>query len=199
MSNPLAGRPRFSFVLIDLPSDHEIDYHISTECEIIQAILHNRKLGTRLKWVRATSLNNLSHRAKPYQAAGFVHLATHGDPDGIGLIGGDALWPDVAKILKRFAPTLVGSAQRVLCLSCCYSKDGYSALAKPLRGHFTGIYYFGDLEIGFADAITVWSMFYRKKTIEKPAAKVKQTINDFFGRDILQYRSVPSKRARRIR
>jgi hypothetical protein len=90
-------------------------------------------------------------------------------------------------MLTAFAPPLLADKQRVLSLSCCFSQCGYQAIRKALRGHFSGVYTFCEDEIGFATAMTVWSMFYRKKTISRPAGRVVEPINSFFARDVLQY------------
>jgi hypothetical protein len=78
----------------------------------------------------------------------------------------------------------------VLCLSCCHSRNGYNAIKKSLKGHFTGVYYFNRQEIEFATAMTVWSMFYRKKSLTRPARKIVGSINAFFGQDVLAYRDI---------
>lgn len=184
------GRPPFSFALIDLPSDHEIDGGLVTECQVISAILHNRGLGSRTKTLRATSEANFLNLPRPYNELGFVHLAAHGSKHGISLIGGNMKWRDVAKKLKAIAPALNPRKQRILILSCCYSRDGYVALKPLLRRHFTGCYYFKPTRIKFAAAMTVWSMFYQKKNIERPASAVAKAINDFFGEDVIVYNSV---------
>lgn len=40
------GRPRFLYVLISFPSDHEVDIGIPTECDVVRAILTNGQYGT---------------------------------------------------------------------------------------------------------------------------------------------------------
>lgn len=185
------GRPPFVFALLDLPSDHEIDGGLVTECQVINAILHNRGLGAKTKTIRASSDTGFdAAQWRPYPALGFVHLAAHGHAIGISLIGGRIRWLDVAAKLKKLAPRLTGDKKRVLSLSCCYSEKGYNALRPFLKGHFTGIYHFVDEEITFATAMTVWSMFYRRKTIARPALKVVEPINNFFGQDVIIYRGV---------
>jgi len=156
----------------------------------ISAILHNRELGTRVKLMRATSKQDWKQIGKPYDSLGFVHLSTHGTRGGIALIGTRASWSFVEEKLRGFAPPLRKRQQRVLCLSCCYSKIGADALADGLAGRYTGIYYFGPKRIGFATSMTVWNMFYMKKTIEKPTAKILASVNDFFGEKILCFRSL---------
>lgn len=184
------GRPSFGFALIDLPSDHEIEIGLITEPQMIHAILHNRGLGSRTKVFRATSKEGFCKVAGAYKGLGFVHLATHGSPKGLWLIGARVTWADVADQLKKIAPKLAKGDQRVLCLSCCYSRHGYEKLRRHLKGHFTGVYYFNPEEITFATAMTVWSMFYRKKTIQRPAKAIAQAINDFFGEETIVYGSV---------
>lgn len=186
----MAGRPPFSFYLIDLPGDHEVDEGLSTECEVIRAILSNRGFRSVTKTARITTARRFKTFAwKPYSGVGYVHLATHGlkSGKGIGLIGGNVDWVMVANSLKRIAPPLSGETRRVLCLSCCYSEAGYQALKPLLRKHFTGCYYFSAEEIEFADAITNWAMFYKKKTISRPHRAVVEQINGFFGEELLQF------------
>src|SRR5689334_630248 len=145
-----SGRPPFSFVLIDLPSDHEVDAQISTECEVIKAILHNRVLGSRVRHFRASSLENFDcMKMRPYRDCSFVHLGTHGSKSGISLIGGEKSWAKVGERLKTIAPLLKrqDKHKRVLALSCCFSSAGFEALRPALRGHFTGCYHFAEARI----------------------------------------------------
>jgi hypothetical protein len=181
------GRPPFSFVLIDLPSDHEIEGNIISEIDMIKALLHNRGFGSRIKSFRAT--NNFPNIPRAYNEVGFVHLATHGSEQGVSLIGRHMKWREVADSLKTIVPPLKMGQTRILSLSCCYSRHGYNALKLLLVKHFTGFYYFEPTKIGFATAMTVWSMFYLKKSIEKPAAAVAKAINKFFEDDVLVYGS----------
>ena len=182
------GRPPFGFFLLDFPSDHEIDAHLTTECQAIRAILHNRGLGSRVKSVRASTLDRFGLiKWNPYRDVGFVHLAGHGSRQGISFIGGNVSWNDVGNRLKRVAPKLTGNRQRVLSISTCNSRSGARALRTVLRGHFTGIYHFRNPTIGFATAMTVWSMFYQRKTIDRPAKAVVDRINDFFEDNVLAY------------
>src|SRR5580704_12955006 len=102
-----SGRPPFRFVLIDTPSDHEVDNNIVRECQVINALLHNRNLGTVTKVITASSGENFKDAAwRPYPSAGFVHIAAHGAKKGISLIGGDVRWRTLADRLKIVAPKL---------------------------------------------------------------------------------------------
>jgi hypothetical protein len=187
----MTGRPSFKFVLIDLPSDHEIDGGIVTECQVINAILHNRELGKETRFIRATSVENFRRNSwRPYREVGFVHLAAHGSQAGVSLIGGRLKWRDIAGTLNKIAPALPRNRERILSLSCCYSEDAFDALRPLLIGHFTGAYHFRPNKITFATAMTVWSMFYRKKTIERPLKAVVDPINDFFEREVITYRDL---------
>jgi|SRR5579859_494703 len=184
----MAGRPPFSFYLIDLPSDHEVDDGISTEREVIRAILSNRGFHSVTKTARISSSERFqSFGWRPYPGVGYVHLATHGLESGIGLIGGKVNWLEVAKKLKTVAPPLFASRKRVLTLSCCYSTNGYRKLKPLLKNHFTGCYYFAEDEVRFSDALTSWAMFYRKKTIRRPHQAIVSKINDFFDRDVIEF------------
>lgn len=187
----MAGRPPFSFFLIDLPSDHEVDQRLATECEVIRAILSNRGFHSITKTARITSVDRFRKEAfRPYGKVGFVHLATHGSKTGIALIGGSVKWGVVAARLKCVAPLLPKNTQRVLTLSCCYSSSGYRSLAPLLKGHFTGCYYFGPKKIGFSDAMTTWAMFYKRKTIQRPHQAIVDRINNFFDEQILQFDAI---------
>jgi hypothetical protein len=191
MRSKMAGRPPFSFVLIDLPSDHEVDQGLSTECEVIRAILSNRGFHSITKTARISSVERFrTEPLRPYPNVGYVHLATHGWKSGISLIGRQTSWSEVAKKLKCVAPRLPADVQRVLTLSCCFSALGYRALKPRLRGHFTGCYYFSSNKIGFSDAITVWAMFYMRKTIKRPHAAIVERINKFLDEDILCFGSI---------
>lgn len=182
------GRPPYGFVLIDLPSDHEIENGIVRECQVIAAILHNRAFGTVTKTFTATSVENFKSAGwRSYPGTGFVHLSTHGGKTGIGLIGGDLRWAHVADKLKTVAPQLAKNQRRVLCLSCCYSETGIGRLKPLLKGHFTHAYYFAAKKISFATAMTVWSMFYRKKSLEQPLKAVVDPINRFFGTETIAF------------
>jgi hypothetical protein len=184
------GRPSFGFALIDLPSDHEIDGGLVTESQMIRSILHNRGLGSKTKLFRATSKDGFDNIGRPYKDLGFLHLATHGSPKGISLIGVGVNWSDVALKLKQIAPALPEKKQRILCLSCCHSRQGYEAMKGGLNGHFTGAYFFHETNIAFATAMTVWAMFYRKKNLSKPAKAIVESINTFFGDDTIRYGSI---------
>lgn len=181
-----AGRPPFSFYLLDLPSDHEVDEDLSTECEVIRAILHNRGFKSVVKTTRMSSVDRFESATwRSYPKIGYLHLATHGGKRGIGLIGGRVKWVELAKRLKIAAPKLAPDQKRVLVLSCCFSEHGYTKLKPLLSGHFTGCYYFSPQRIGFADAMTTWAMFYKHKTINRPHAAIVKRINEFFDDNII--------------
>jgi hypothetical protein len=184
------GRPPFSFFLIDLPSDHEVDEGLSTECEVIRAILSNRGFKSVTKTARISSVERFGIAAwRSYPSVGYVHLATHGLESGssIALIGGTRTWTQVASKLKTVAPRLQQNRQRVLTLSCCYSENGFRKLKPHLKGHFTGCYYFAVKEVGFSDAITDRAMFYKRKTIARPHRAIVDRINDFFDQDLIAF------------
>jgi hypothetical protein len=182
----MSDRPPFSFFLFDLPSDHEVDQGLSTECEVIRAILSNRGFHSVTKTARISSLERFQEEPlRAYQKVGYVHLSAHGSRSGISLIGGDCKWRAVAGRLKAVAPKLKKDAQRVLTLSCCFSASGYAALSPILKNHFTGCYYFGPNKVGFSDAITTWAMFYKRKTIDRPHAAIVERINEFFDEDLI--------------
>jgi hypothetical protein len=182
------GRKPLGFLLFDLPGDHEVESSLSTECDTIASILHNRSLSTRVKVIRAASKNRLRRPAtSQYSKMKFVHVAGHGSADGIGVLGGTIRWPEVVAIVAKYLKPLEAGAQRVLCLSCCSSAAGVAAFKRDAADYFTGYYHFVEDEIPFCDAITTWSMFYLKKRLAKPHEGMLKAINAFHGREVLTF------------
>jgi hypothetical protein len=181
------GRPKFGFFIFDCPSDHEIDGSVLSESDTIKAVLSNRNLGSRLKSITCTTAD--SFRAVParkYAGIKYVHLGGHGSKSGLGFIGGSIKWADVADKLASIFPKLKDDEQRVLTLSCCFSEAGINAMAPRLKQHFSAAYHFVPEKIGFATAITTWSMFYLKKKPARPHGAIMKGINDFMGEDVIQ-------------
>ena len=164
----MAGRPPFLFFLIDLPSDHEVDESLSTECQVIHAILANRGFRSVTKTTRMTSVDRFDKAAwRPYPKVGYVHLAAHGGRQGVGLIGGQVKWWGVAQKLKILAPRLAADQKRVLVLSCCYSSFGYTNLKPLLRNHFTG-YHFLHFRLVPLTTICTATKFYLIERQQRP-------------------------------
>lgn len=185
------------FLLYDLPSDHEVDLNIVTECDVIRSIISNRQQGKKVKVIRATQ--ELPPTNKTNEVA-YVHLSGHGNKQGLGLIGGSVKWVDVAEHILRAVQRLKGGRKRVLCVSCCHSKDAVDQMFPLLKGYFTRVYYFSDHKIGFAASMTVWSMFYSKQNLSRPLV-LAPAINEFFSRNDnddgpLMFRKVPPKSPR---
>jgi hypothetical protein len=88
---------------------------------------------------------------------------------------------------EAISPNLSKDQLRILCISCCYSQNAFQQLQPLLSGHFTHAYYFAIKKITFATAMTVWSMFYRKKTLDRPLKAVVDPINDFFGSETIAF------------
>src|SRR4051812_12357945 len=95
------GKPKLSYLFFDLPSDHEIENSIATECEMIGALLHNRKLHALVKRIRVASVERLRRVPRYRYDVQFVHLACHGGPDGIEILGGEMRWREVAVQINR--------------------------------------------------------------------------------------------------
>lgn len=178
-------RRKLGFLLFDLPGDHEVESALSTECDTISSVLHNRRLAARVKVIRAASERRLRRYPTYRYGVKFVHLACHGGPGGIGVLGGRLKWSDVVKVVKRHLKPLQDQQQRVLCISCCHSKSGLTAFRKNAADYFTLFYYFEADTIPFATAITTWAMFYLKKTLAQPHKGVLDAINTFHGRPVL--------------
>lgn len=186
------SRPRYGYLLFDFPSDHEIDGVLSTECEVIKAVLAKRNLGSRLKRCRCSSLASFMNlKLSQFKGVRFVHIGGHGSKEGLTFIGGSARWVDVASLLMQCLNPLQEGKKRVLTLSCCHSMQGMEILRKHLAGYFTGGYYFCQDSIDFSSAITVWSMFYLKKNLLHRNQKIVDSINAFMGTDVIGYYSFP--------
>ncbi len=187
-STKARGRKLLRFLLLDLPSDHEIDSGLATECTTIAALLHNRGLGTRLKHFRISTLESFSSLPYYFYDPKFIHLSCHASKDGVGVLGGFMSWKDFAKELKSIlAPLADHSHRRVLTLSCCHSKSAANHLANELAGYITGIYYFSSEELPFSESVTAWCMYYLNKDLEKPHAAIKDRINKFFEEDVMLF------------
>ena len=169
------------YLLLDNPSDHEVDDGVVTECDVIRAILSNRGLGTKIKLVRSSTRERFSRSKQATKSVKFVHLAGHGSQDDLGLIGGGIGWEDVAAAIAAFVQPLTNSQQRVLSLSCCYSQAAVTKMADLLNDYFTAIYYFEDDEVAFSQTMVIWSMFYHEKNLRRPEQAIVDRINGFFG------------------
>jgi hypothetical protein len=184
------GRKPLRFLLLDLPSDHEIDSGLATECTTIAALLHNRGLGSRLKHLRISTKASFS--SLPYYAYDpkFIHLSCHASSTGVGVLGGEISWKEFAKELKAILMPLQGEERRILTLSCCHSKSAATNLASHLSGYLTGIYYFNVKEVPFSDSLTVWCMYYLNKELDNPHGAIKDKINTFFDTKILLFKDL---------
>ena len=184
------------FLLYDLPSDHEVELNIVTECDVIRSIISNKDQGKKVKVIRATNCESfLRHRTAKTKEVKYIHLSGHGNEDGLGFINGIVEWGDVASKVTESIYRLK-SGQRILCVSCCHSEEAVDQMIPHLRGYFTGVYYFSESEIHFSTTMTVWSMFYRQKNLKRLHRKIVPQINQFFattskeGEEPLKFRSV---------
>jgi hypothetical protein len=174
------------FLLFDLPSDHEVAASLSTECKVVEAILHNRGLARRITRHRFTSRTKFRDHASTRLNVRFVHLAGHANEDGIGFLRGGMSWEKFAEHITGHLQPL-DDEQRVVVFSCCNSADGFNATKKIFRDYFTAAYLLNDEKVDFSDAITIWAMFYLKKTVEHPHKRIVDPINQFFGRPVLEF------------
>ena len=170
------------FLLYDLPSDHEVEQNIVTECDVIRAIISNKDQGKKVKVIRATNRDSFLRRTtnpRPKEVK-YVHLSGHGDEQGLGLIDGTVEWVEVAKKITEAINRLDLNKRRVLCVSCCFSHEAVEQMIPHLGGYFTGVYYFSESEIDFSTTMTVWSMFYKQKNLHLLHSKIVPQINHFF-------------------
>lgn len=183
-----AGRPKFGYFIFDCPSDHEIDGKLLSEADAIRAVLANRTLGTRLKQVICTTPASFrSTSPRRYAGIKFVHIGGHASKTSLAFIGGTVGWRDVADKLVALFPKLADGEQRVLTLSCCYSRNAVTTMKPVLKKHFTAVYHFASDDAEFSTAITTWSMFYLKKELKHPHQALRDEINKFMGNDVLRF------------
>jgi len=182
------SRPKLGYLLFDLPSDHEVEGALATECQTIEAIVHNQDLRARVKRVCVASRERFMKYPTYKYANQFVHLACHGGKSGIAMLGQEATWKEVATQVVRHMRPLSEGDQRVICFSCCYSLSGFRKTKSQFAPYFTGAYIFTEDNVAFAEAVTVWSMFYLKKRLSRPHEAIVKPINEFLGRDLLSFR-----------
>ena len=189
------------YLLLDSPSDHEVDDSVVTDCDVIRAIVSNEGLGQKVKLVKSTTKDRFSRPPRPTKFVKYVHLSGHGNEKRLCLIGGNVKWKDVAKQIAKFVKKLDADQQRILCISCCYSKEAAAKMTRSLSDYFTAIYYFRKEDVTFAEAMTVWSMFYfyHEENLSNPEGAIVKRINKFFNDDVLVFEFTASGRARRDR
>ena len=191
------------FLLYDLPSDHEVEQNIVTECDVIRAIISNKDQGKKVKVIRATSSQSfLRHRTLKTKEVKYVHLSGHGNENGLVLINGVVKWVDVATKITEAIHRLK-EGERVLCVSCCFSKEAVDEMVPHLGGYFTRVYYFSEPEIHFSTTMTVWSMFYKQRNLRLLHSRIVPQINRFFAttskQEPLGFRRVPRPPRNRLR
>lgn len=187
------ARKKFRFMLLDLPDDDEVEGSLSSECEIVRAILASRGLGSRVKHYRFTSLESLDRPASYEYDPKFVHISGHGGQHSVSLLGGHVTWSDLAEdFLAPRLKVLEGEETRILFVSTCFSEHGVDRIFEKIADRFTGAYYFSEDSVPFADALTAAAMFYRRKELNRPHQKILKSINSYFGtKKRLFYRSTP--------
>jgi hypothetical protein len=120
---------KLGYLLFDLPSDHEIEGTLSTECQAIEAIVHNQGMPARVKRICVASTERFMNHPTYKYGVQFVHLACHGGKRGIGMLGGNVAWSDVAKQVTRHLHPLATNEQRIICFSCCHSMAGFNKIS----------------------------------------------------------------------
>jgi hypothetical protein len=131
-------RRKYGFLLFDFPSDHEVDLALPTECEVIWALLINRRLGSRVKLIKASTERRLEKLPRYRYEVQFVHIGGHGSPSQLGLLGGSVGLRKAARLITERLHPLARGQQRILCLSCCHSRAAFERMRPRLKGYFTG-------------------------------------------------------------
>jgi hypothetical protein len=183
------AKKKMGYLIFDLPSDHEVEESLSTECDTIQAIISNKGMSARIKRIKVASTERFkAYPTYKYQVQ-FVHLACHGGKTGIGMLGGNVKWADVAKQVTRHLKPLTTKQKRVMCFSCCFSKYGFNQTKNYFKDYFSGAYYFAEEKIAFSTSITTWSMFYLRKKISRPHGAIVKAINEFMKSEVIIFRT----------
>src|SRR5688572_1807229 len=110
-------RAKLGYLLFDLPSDHEVESALTTECELIETIIHNLDMPTQVKRICVASTTKFRKCQRYRLRVQFVHLAGHGSKKGIGMLGGDLKWGEVAAQIKRHIHKLPDGERRVIVFS----------------------------------------------------------------------------------
>ena len=166
----------YTHLLFDLPSVHEVDDRLVTECDVISSIISNKGKG-RVKHIRATHLKTLRKKRpakrKRYRGIRYVHVAGHATRNGPAFIGKTVSWETFAKELCYYFKPLDKGEKRALCLSCCYSERAAYVLGNELKSRFSAFYYFSKETVYFDDTMVAWSLFYLLKPMNKPTIQLK--------------------------
>ncbi len=185
--NESMPRRKYGFLLFDFPSDHEVDFALPTESEVVWALLVNRHLGSRVKLIKATTEERLKRLPRYQYGVQFVHVGGHASSSSLGFIGGSIGLRKAARLITGSLRKLPSREQRVLCLSCCHSKAAFKGMLPELRGYFTACYYFRRKVVTFAQSLTTWTMFYYRKDLHRPHRKIVDRVNEFFGEEVLAF------------
>jgi hypothetical protein len=173
-------------LILDCISDHEIQKSLATEGEILRSIIANRESdqGPAIyKFATAKQFAKWIPETNPQIR--YVHICAHANDKQLGFIKGGVSWRDVAKKLVQICGKLGNGERRVVCLSCCYSSDAVKLISPIIFEHYTGIYHHAADVVDFDKSITMWSMFYLKKPLDRPQAHrgIRRSINAFLADD----------------
>ena len=69
------SKPKLGYLLFDLPSDHEIESTLATECRTVEAIIHNNGMQARVKRICVATPERFMNLQKYKYGVQFVHLA----------------------------------------------------------------------------------------------------------------------------
>ena len=176
-------------MLLDSPSDHEVEGALATECDVLYAMFANFELSGLTKHIRLGCARTLKQK-RPYPyAAQFVHLAGHATDEGLWMLGEVVDWATVAKSLSGWFAPLKPGGERILNFSCCDSERAAKACATRLRPFFSGAYFFRERNIGFAKSCAAWTLFFylqgqRQTQVHFQSAR---QVNQFLRAEELRY------------
>ena len=181
------GRKPLKYILLDLPSDHEIEGDLATECDVLYAMLANHELAAVTKRVRIGRPETLTHMRLSTRRPEVVHIAGHATVDGLWMLGEVLPWVGVAKSLAACVTTLKSGQERIVNFSCCYSEKAARTCRRRLAPFFSGAYHFLEPNIAYAKAIVTWTMFFHQRPTTANHREIVERITTFLGGEVLRY------------
>ncbi len=181
------GRKPLRYILLDLPSDHEIEGALATECDVLYAMLANHELAAVTKRIRIGRPETLRQLRLGTSGAEFVHIAGHATADGLWMLGDVVAWSHVAKALANCVSPLKPSRERLVHFSCCHSQRAAKLCRRHLSPYFSGAYHFVDQTVPYATAIAVWTMFFHQQPSTRNHWDIVRRINTFIGQEVLRF------------
>jgi hypothetical protein len=181
------SRACLKYLLIDLPSDHEIEEGLATECDVLNAMLANNELSGLTKHIKVGRIETFKKMATYPYVAEIIHISAHATMEGLWLLGEVIKWDDVADCLAGAVAALDMGDERILNLSCCNSEMAAKRFEERLNPFFSGANYFVNNNIPFSTSAIAWTMYFYQLPNAGDHYKHREKINTFLGGETLSY------------